>query len=146
MSRVADSCSWVAATCVAKITVTVRSHRARLIGARSERLVVDRSRFTAMTHVERRIVVRVVPVVRVMPTGLVDIIVIGIEKTWGMVTACKRVVWRHGPDESWHGTSVAETESGGCAIHASTGAVVKPDASKVDRHIDFVAGVCIIAV
>ena len=121
--------------------MAVRCHGARHFYTWRVGVAMHRNGFRAVTHIVWRIVVRIVTGVRMMPTWLVDVIVVGVKESGGVETTLERTIGRHDPSESWKRTGIAEAQGGGSAVHTGSRGVVEPYASEIQRHIDFVAGV-----
>lgn len=126
--------------------MSVGSHSARHLDTGREGLTMHRHGIMTMTHIIRRIVIGVVTVIRMAPTRLMDVIVVGIEESGGVEPTMEGAIGRHHPAPCGSPVGVAETQHGGSVVHTHAGTVVEPDATQVDGHIDFVAGVGIVAV
>lgn len=81
------------------------------------------------------------------PSVAVDFVVVGVHasEVRVMVVAGEGVVRRHRPIEVGGLHGAAESEVLGGAVHAVAYVVEKPDAGEVDWHVDFFAGVGVIA-
>lgn len=121
--------------------MAVRCHGARHFYTWRVGVAMHRDGFRAVTHIVWRIVVRIVTGVRMMPTWLVDVIVVGVKESGGVETTLERTIGRHDPSESWKRTGIAEAQGGGSAVHTGSRGVVEPYASEIQGHIDFVTSV-----
>lgn len=77
------------------------------------------------------------------PAIAVDMMMVGVAavEVRVVVVSHEGVVGRHGPVEVGHGHVAAEAEVLSGAVHASADGIVEPDATQVEGHINFLAGI-----
>ena len=79
------------------------------------------------------------------PTRTVDVVVVGAYVVRYVHGAGEVVVGGHAPEDGGHFCGATESQILCCAVEAATIAVVEPDATQVEGHVDFFSSVGIVA-